>query len=285
MSSIPITDVREIALSLDRGPIAALPMYDLPELQGANDALWQGLVRHLSAEAIEAPRALTRDLPLEAICAHPGLLLTQTCGYPLMTVLGDQVQLVATPRYRALGCAGPFHRSAIVVSAASSARALRDLRGGRCAVNDMQSNTGMNLFRAELAEVAASQPFFAEVQVTGAHLASLEAVAAGRADVAAIDSVTFAHLQRLRPQLVGAVKILSWTRSSPGLPLVTNARAAPQTVGVLRRALTAIVADPSLDEARRTLLIEGFDPLPGTDYGVLLEFEQDAIEQGYPRLR
>lgn len=273
------------ALSPEGATVAAAPMYDLPELHGANDALWRGIAGHLAAEGMAAPGALTRDLSAEALCAHPGLLLTQTCGYPLMTAQRTQVQVVATPRYRAAGCVGAYHRSAVIVPSASAARTLADLRGGRCAVNDMQSNTGMNLLRAELSGIAAGQPMFSRVLVTGAHIDSLGAIASGAADVAAIDGVTFAHARRLRPRLVRDVRVLGWTRSSPNLPLVTSARATGEVLAALRRALRAVAADRRLDPARRALLLDGFSLLPRDRYSVVLRYEQEAAARGYPRLQ
>jgi hypothetical protein len=52
-----------------------------------------------------------------------------------------------------------------------SATSLDDLRGGRCAVNDLGSNSGMNLLRAEIAPLANGKAFFKSVLVTGSHLA------------------------------------------------------------------------------------------------------------------
>jgi ABC-type phosphate/phosphonate transport system substrate-binding protein len=192
-------------------PVAALPMYDFPHLQPANDALWAAIRLRLHQEGVDAPGVLTRNHDLNALWRDPGLVLAQTCGYPLVTSLKAAVRLVATPRYRARGCSGPFHRSAIVVARESRARGLADLRGGRCAVNDLASNTGMNLLRAEVAREARGRPFFAHVRLTGAHETSLEAVASGRADIAAIDAVSFAHLGSLCPDLTAAVRILAWS--------------------------------------------------------------------------
>lgn len=179
-----------VAESLASASLASLGMYDLPELRSANDLLWATLAEHLAAEGVEAPAALTRGRPLAGVWRDPALLLAQTCGYPLMAELRGSVQLVATPRYLAEGCQGPFYRSAIVVAAGASAQTLEDLRGSRCAVNELNSNSGMNLLRAEISAIAGGREFFGHIRLTGAHAASLEVVARGEADVAAIDCVT-----------------------------------------------------------------------------------------------
>jgi len=264
--------------------LAALPMYDLPELRAANDVLWGGLVDALAKEDVAAPQALTRDRGLHMLWREPTLLLAQTCGYPLVTGLGDAVQLVATPRYRAEGCTGPFHRSAIVVRAEGGYGGLADLRGERCAVNEPTSNTGMNLLRAEVARVADGRKFFSEVLHTGSHVASLAAVAEGRADVAAVDAVTLAHLKRVRPASVEALRVLQWTQASPGLPLITSRSTPAAGVEALRRALQSVAVSPALAEAREALLLDGFNVLKAPYYGVIRHLEDSAVERGYPEL-
>jgi ABC-type phosphate/phosphonate transport system substrate-binding protein len=265
--------------------IAALPMYDPPELQAANDALWAAIAARLESDGLDTPQRLTRGLPLEGVWSDPGLLLAQTCGYPLMTTLRDRVCVVATPRYGAPGCDGPFHRSAVVVRQNDLAASLADLRGRRYALNDLASNTGMNLMRSLIAPLAGGEAFFGAVTVTGAHAASAEAVAVGEADVAAIDCVTFALLQRLRPAVTRPLRVLAWTASSPGLPLITAVATSAGARAAVSRALADTVRDPSLRETREELLLEGFEFLAASCYDAVLDLERSAVAHGYPVLR
>jgi len=264
--------------------VAALPMYDLPELHEANDALWASLRDRLSGHGVSAPEALDRTLPLDVLWRHPGLLLAQTCGYPLGKSLHDKVRLIGTPRYTAQGCEGPFHRSVVVVRAGDKAESLLDLKGQRCAVNALDSNTGMNLLRAEIAPLAKGRPFFASVLVTGAHLESARAVLEGDADVAAIDCVTWAHLRRHRQALTRRLRILAWTARTPGLPLI----AAPDHPHLVYRALIialeGAMEDPALKAARRVLMIEGVSALPLPHYRAAIHLEDLAVRQAYPTL-
>jgi ABC-type phosphate/phosphonate transport system substrate-binding protein len=264
---------------------AALSMYDLPELQPANDALWAAIVERLRARNLfEAPDLLTRNVPPDALWTDPDLFLAQACGFPLATRLNGQVRVVATPRYRAHGCDGPDYRSAVVVRADSPASSLDDLRGGRCAVNDLTSNSGMNLLRAEIAPLAGGRPFFKSVILTGAHVASAEAIVEGEADIAAIDCVTWAHLQRLRPTLARRLRALTWTARNPGLPLITSLGTSPTHLAVLRAALDDVARDPGLREVRQTLLLEGFSLVPVEYYRAALRLQDIAIGLGYPHL-
>lgn len=266
--------------------IAALPMYDLPELQPATNALWAAIATRLRDDGvIDVPHQLTRGAPLDELWASPDLLLGQTCGYPLVTRLQGRVTLVATPCYGAPGCAGSSYRSAIVVRRDDPAAKLEDLRRRRCAVNEPTSNSGMNLLRAAIAPLASGGAYFDQVLLTGAHVASVEAIRDNAADVAAIDCVTWAHLQRLRPALTHGLRVLAWTAASPGLPLITSNRTEPGVTAALRRALGEVAQDPSLSPMRAELMLTGFEILPPDRYDSISQVEQAAIALGYPALR
>ncbi len=260
-------------------------MYDLPELQAANDALWAAVAERLVAQGVEGvPDRLTRDVPLEAVWTDPGLLLGQTCGYPLVASLGERVRVVATPRYTAPGCDGALYRSALIVRASDPAIDLADLRGRRAAINDLASNSGMNLLRAEVAPLANGAPFFAAVAITGGHVASVAAVADGQVDLAAIDCITWAHLQRLRPDTTKALRVIAWTKATPGLPLIAAATIDATLLAALRQVLAEVAVDPALVTVRSTLMLDGFATLPEGAYDAILALERDAIAQGYPTL-
>jgi ABC-type phosphate/phosphonate transport system substrate-binding protein len=259
-------------------------MYDFPQLTGATDALWSAIAARLTERGVAAPTALTRGVPLDDLWADPALLLAQTCGYPLVTTLAGRVALVATPCYRADGCDGAWYRSAIVVRASDSASSLADLRGRRCAVNSVTSNSGMNVLRAAVAPLAQGGKFFGTIVMTGGHAASLRAVAAGDADVAAIDCVTWAHLRQLCPQDTARLRVLDWSAATPGLPLITSRLTDAPTRTSLLGALDDVARDPALAPARSALRLEGFEALTPGAYDTVLTLERAAQAAGYPEL-
>jgi len=257
-------------------------MYDLPELQAATDALWSALAERIP----RAPKALTRGTNLEKIWTDPDLLLAQTCGYPLVTSLAGKVALLATPCYDATGCEGPSYRSAIITHVEEPANTLSALRGKICAINSADSNSGMNLLRAEIAPlVHHGEKFFARIVTTGSHASSVEAVADGHADVAAIDCVTWSLLQERRPTALREIHLLGWTQSTPGLPLITSRRTDEPTRRALIEALHDIIADPALAHIRAALRLERYVELPLTAYDRIRDLERTAISAGYPALR
>jgi ABC-type phosphate/phosphonate transport system substrate-binding protein len=265
--------------------VAALPMYDFPELAQVHDALWTALARRLDAAGIQGvPSRLTRDLSLKALWRHPQLLLGQGCEYPLAKSSAAAIRVVATPRYGVPGCEGARYRSAIVVRSGDPATSLAELRGRRCVINERDSNSGMNLLRAAIAPVAGGAPFFGAVSVSGAHRRSAELVATGHADVAALDCVSFAHLQRLAPETTSALRVLDWSPASPSLPLITAGATDDATLAILRSCLRALATDPALRDVRQRLFLDGFDLDPEQDFAVVLELERAAGRLGYPQL-
>jgi ABC-type phosphate/phosphonate transport system substrate-binding protein len=256
-------------------------MYDLPELRWATDALWAAI----AARVPGTPAVLERARPLMDVWTDPDLVLAQTCGYPLVTSLAGRVRVVATPRYVAEGCEGASYRSAVIVRADDNAVCLADLRGRRCAVNGFDSQSGMNALRAAVAPLAEGGRFFGEVVTTGAHAASARAVACGDADVAAVDCVTWALLQRVRPAETRGLRVLAWTVASPGLPLITSMKADAATLGALVAALGLVAEDQALAPVREALLLAGFEVLPAGAYGSILAMEHQAVSLGYPILQ
>jgi ABC-type phosphate/phosphonate transport system substrate-binding protein len=273
------------AADFDSTRIAALPMYDFPELREAHDLLWTALAQKLLESGVaHVPQHLVRGLSHREIWRHPGLLFGQACEYPLSKSLPERLRFVARPRYSALGCDGTSHRSALVVRATDSVDSLDGLRSLRCVVNEPDSNSGMNLFRAALAPVACGTRFFKSVHFSGSHRRSLELVVRDDADVTAVDCVTLAHVQRLQPALASKVKIIDWTPPSPCLPFVTSRASSEATLEALRAAITDVFCDRTLAPARELLLLEGVDLNPDATLGRVLELEREAEEWRYPAL-
>lgn len=240
-------------------------MYDLPEVRWATDALWAAVAARLSAAGIAAAPALDRESGLPDLWTDPALLLSQTCGNPYIRRFRDRLRLVATPRYSAPGCDGPRYSSLLVVRRDAPGEGLSDFRGAVCAVNEWGSLSGWVALAATLPEPR----FFRAAVVTGAHVDSMAAVVAGQADIAAIDCVTHALLQRHRPAATAGLRVIGRTAPAPGLPVVTRRDATDETVEALRSALRGALADPALADARAALLIEGIEILGEADYDAI----------------
>ncbi|MEX0923133.1 MAG: PhnD/SsuA/transferrin family substrate-binding protein [Rhodovibrionaceae bacterium] len=266
--------------------LASLPMYSLSEVRPAAEAWWRGLAKACRAEGLGAvPESLNWPEDPKTDWRSGDLFLSQTCGYPLMTELQDSVRVIATPCYTAEGCAGPFYSSVLLVRADQAAETLSDLRGCRAAYNSQDSQSGYNVLRSLVAPLAGGRAFFAAVLETGSHAGSIAAVAEGRADLAAVDCVTFALHRKHRPQAVANLRVLFYGPATPGLPYITAGGRGEDDLLRLREALYEALADPRLAEAREALLLSGAAVLPGDAYRVLLDMRRDAAAQGYETLR
>jgi ABC-type phosphate/phosphonate transport system substrate-binding protein len=266
--------------------VVSLPMYDLPELAAATDAWWAGLRRHLAAQGVSGlPVLRSRPGDLVAHWLNDAPVFTQTCGYPLTHVLEQRVRLLATPRYRAPGCAGASYVSWVVLRGDDPASRPADLFGRRVAFNGRDSQSGYNALRALMAPFAESGRAFAAVSESGGHRRSLAMVKSGTVDVAAIDCVSFALIARAAPEEVRGIRVLWATAAAPGLPYVTAAATSDAEVARLRAGIAAACADPELSETRALLLIDGCDIVPRADYAVISRMESAAADSGYPELR
>jgi ABC-type phosphate/phosphonate transport system substrate-binding protein len=259
--------------------IAALPMYNVTP---ALAAIWrEWLADVLNGIELEC-RIVTPDDDLQALWRHPDLLISQTCGYPLMHGLSECVQLIATPQFDAPGCDGPHYSSVLATRVDAHFDSLAACRGARAAYNQDDSNSGMNVLRHVVAPLARNGMFFSEVVRTGSHLGSLRAVVENRADVAAIDCVTFAFVCDEWPELAEKVRQIGVTAASPGLPLIASNAVPAETVKALRSSLFRTVSEQP-DRARR-LRLKGFSVLPLADYDRILQLENEARAVGYTRL-
>ncbi|HEY5204553.1 MAG TPA: PhnD/SsuA/transferrin family substrate-binding protein [Roseiarcus sp.] len=264
--------------------IASLPMYDFPWTAAANDALWASIIARLAEAGVQAPPRLARDGDLAPLWRHPGLIFGQTCGYPYVTALKETVTLIAAPEYSFPGCEDALHRSFIIRRADDPRRALGEFRGAVAALNTHDSNTGMNLFRVTIAPIAGGAPFFRATVVTGSHEASLIAVAEGGAELASIDCVSFALLERGRPDLIKRVAIVAKSPLSPCLPFIASASLPASTIAEVREALFDALADPDLAETRAALGLAGARAAAPADYDRVIDIEREATAKGYAQL-
>ncbi|QKJ87147.1 PhnD/SsuA/transferrin family substrate-binding protein [Paramixta manurensis] len=252
----------------------SLPMYGLN--RDAVNLFWQSLRARLLADEIEAPAALVWPQDLLPHWRQPDLLLSQTCGYPLVHLL-PQVRVLGAFHYAADGCEGPNYRSWIVVRADDNRQSLTAFRGATVAWNSEDSQSGYHALRALIAPLADQGRFFGDSRASGAHVNSMAMVRRGEADIAAIDCVTWALLKQEQPAALEGLRVIAQTDATPGLPLITHSNASDRQCLALQQALAASVAGTAAD----ALLITGFSPLPRKAWEVI---GQRALAAGSGRL-
>ncbi len=216
-------------------PSATLPMYNWPEMRDAQDAFWHAVRDGLRAQGIEAPEALSSGTGWH----DPGLVFSQTCGWPWATHYRDILDPVATPVSTIPGCDGDTYASMVIVRADTTVQTLADLEGARVAFNGHDSQSGVQTLREAVAPLAGRRPFFGQGLETGAHRESVRAVVRGEADCAAIDAVCWAMAGLYEAKAVSALRVVHCTAPAPALPFVTR-RGGP--VAQIRTALERAIA-------------------------------------------
>lgn len=221
--------------------IASFGMYDRAETAAANDRLWAAVRDGLRARGFAAPEQLTRgEGAYWPAWESPDLVLSQSCGFPYRTRLHGRVTLVATPDYGLPDCP-PGHYCSVFVARADDDRRLPDFRDARFAYNEALSQSGW----AAPQNHAATMGFhFAPALATGSHRLSAMAVAEGRADIAALDALTWAMLSRWEAFADG-LREVARTAPTPALPYIS---AKGADAGATHAALVDAVAELSPED-------------------------------------
>jgi ABC-type phosphate/phosphonate transport system substrate-binding protein len=220
----------------------------------------------------------------QSLLRDPGLFLGHTCGYPLMKHLKDQVTPFCVPVFDVPGSDGKLYSSRFIVAANSTIEALDECRGKIAAMNAADSNSGMNVLRYAIAKYNPSAAFFSRVVQTGGHLHSLEAVADGTADVAAIDCVSFQLIQDHWPELIDQVRSIGFSAKTSGLPFVLpKSSIRDADLELLVDNLNQALANTP-ETIRNRLHLLRFEPVVLEDYQSIVDLETFAIDSGYPHL-
>lgn len=252
-------------------------MYDWPEARPSTDRLWALIRDRLQAAGLDAPDELARDRDPEDEWSDPDLLLSQTCGRPYATGLVDAVTLLGVPTHSGTGSPPGRYHSVLVARSDSRPRGVGGLAGRRFAYNSENSQSGFAApIRMLIAANVTSDP---EPLETGAHRASIRAVAEGRADWAAIDAVTWGFALRHQPA-AKELTVFAKTPDTPALPLIAGKALAAKKAAIAEAVRGAISALAAAD--REALFLTGFVDAAPEDYAPLAApFDARAALPGF----
>lgn len=152
-----------------------------------------------------------------------------------------------------------LYQSLLIVPAASPVQDLEGLRGRRFAFTDPLSNSGRLYIEYLLATRGeAPESFFGATIFTYSHDNSIQAVANGVVDGAAVDSLVYSALQEQDPTLMERVRVIH--RSPPfGIPpVVIHPELDPQLKRALQRALLDLATDQNAAQILNRLGVDGF---------------------------
>ncbi len=265
--------------------IASLPMYNFPEIRSALDDFWSGLVVHLKREGVhDVPSRLTHGLPVNKLWNDPSLFFTQCCGYDVVNQYSSLLCPIAVPHFSASGCSGSEYSSLIVVRDDNTASDVLEMKDAIAVINGPESHSGMSALRHLVASRSERGKFFSAIKISGSHIDSIEYIKEGSADVAPIDCVTYALLERYRPQSVWGLRVLGRTFTAPAPPYVIRKIGTLNFKERLWTALAKSYEDPSLRSARQRLFLKDIEQVSSNYYDKIRAFEEHAIKLEYPVL-
>lgn len=252
-------------------------------------AAWRRLLEWTSARAGVSLDVMDAadPTPLDDLWQRGDLGCVFMCGYP-WALRRDPPCLLAAPvpspaRYGAQ----PVYVSDFIVRADGPHRTLPDTFGGTIAYSTEHSHSAYNAPRFHLARyVAPGKPtlFRAVLGPLVRQMPVVEAVAEGRADVAAVDGYALDLLRRHRPELTARVRVVDTTVPAPSAPLVASPVVPAESRERLTAALLEVDQFPEMKPILDDLLLTRFVATRPEHFRVFLDRERAAEAAGYPRL-
>ena len=196
------------------------------------------------------------------LCA-PCYLALASAPRPAVSLVG------AAPLYDDPRCGGrPVYFSELLARPGLAVSSLPALRGVRWVYNDELSLSGFHSVRRRLAEGGLGAPgsFFGSAEPVGSHLAALDALLAGEADVAAIDSCTMALQRRERGSELDALGLVESLGPHPVQPIVARRSLDAELQRALVEALLVAHGDAELSPTLEAVGIAAFVAVSEADY-------------------
>jgi phosphonate transport system substrate-binding protein len=192
----------------------------------------------LRSSYADVRRALERgEIDVALVCTG-----TYTRALP-----GDRIKLLVQPEFES----GLDYRSVFLVPARSKAKTLADLRGTLMAFTDPESNTGCFVPTVTFARRGwQPESFFRKITFTRSHDRSIEAVARGLVDVAAVDSLIWESAKRQDPSLASRARVIWQSEAFGPPPIVVPKGVDAELEASIRRAFLALDRD---EEGRKIL--------------------------------
>jgi ABC-type phosphate/phosphonate transport system substrate-binding protein len=204
------------------------------------------------------------------------------CGLPASlrepkpTILA--APLPSLPRYGGKA----VYMSDIAVRADAPFGTLEDTFGGVAGYTLKDSQSGYFAFRTLLMTKYAGAKYR---QIVGGLLnprGVIQAIVRGEIDVGPLDGYVFDLMRAGNPEFAAQVRVVASTDPTPMPPLVATAPLRAEQVQALRNCFLRLHEEPSLDEARKALLVERFVVPELTDYDVTKRRAERVEREGEP---
>jgi phosphonate transport system substrate-binding protein len=207
-----------------------------------------------------------RKLDLAFVCAGPYVMGKEDFG----------MEIIAVP----VVYGEKFYYSYFIVHKNSTILSFDQLRGKTFAFTDPHSNTGClvpTYFLAKHKETPES--FFKKTFFTYSHDNSIEAVAEGLADGAAVDSLIWEFMNTENPELTARTRIVEKSPPYGIHPIVVHPLMEQQKKDKLRTLFLTLHKDPKGGKILRKLQIDRFEPGNDADYNTVREMQRELDSQ------
>lgn len=238
--------------------ISTLEMYNRVETNKANQEFYSKISEQLNKQKVNAPETLTHVGDQLKLWKSKDLFFSQTCGLPYKMFLHNKVTLIGTPDYGIKDCEPGYYNSVFVVREENKNKSVVDFNKSKLAVNDYFSQSG---WAAPQNYMKNLQLDFNEVILSGSHRNSAKLVSQGKANITAIDAISFKMIQKY-DDFSANLRIIGETNPTPGLPFIAY-RGADK--GIFFRAIKDAINTIS-SESKNTLQIKGLISIPKSKY-------------------
>ncbi len=177
------------------------------------------------------------------------------CDYPYIMLKKD-VRLISV----AINGSSPTYRSYLIVPARDSqTRSISDLKDRVFAYADPYSNTGYLVPRYQIKRQGGDPAtFFKRTFFTWSHRKAIDAVAAGLAQGAAVDSFVWDSLAKVRPDITGKTRI-AWQSEDYGFPpIVAQNQVSGTDFKRMQTVLLGMTTEPEGQALLARLNLNGF---------------------------
>lgn len=237
--------------------VVELGFYPFDDVQWAYEKLWATVAKSCSWVS---PDLIWSGSPAKLWSSNE-LFVSQTCGWPLVTRLANKVRVVGAFRQTTPESASHFYRSVVIARVDGTPF---DFQGSVAAVNDTESLSGWISLIAAIH--GPQESWRGTTSISGSHVESIQMLARGEADIASIDSVSWAHAKRIHPELTSRLFVICNGPLVPCLPIITHHSTSDTQLEELRSAIAVATHEDSTVHATAALFISGFDPLDLDDY-------------------
>ena len=237
-------------LALLRIGLTPVFLADQPRILNA----WQGyLEQHLSRRVEFVQRASYREIT--DLLLRGELDVAWMCGLPYVEFKA-KLSLVAAPVYHG----APLYRSYLIVPEFDkTTSSWENLPKGVFAFSDPDSNSGSLYPRAAMRRAGLDPDrYFRRVFFAKGHRNVVEAVSAGLADAGAVDGYVWDTLERDRPDLTAATRIVARSGTFGFPPIVARADLGDSLIESLRIVLMDMTADPEGVRVLGMFNLDGF---------------------------